>query len=51
MNWRCFFRRADRDTESERDIQFYLETETSENIERGFHANKRRPTGNLETPL
>jgi predicted permease len=36
MSWHRFFRRTSRDAESARDIQFYLETETLENIARGL---------------
>ncbi len=51
MGWRRFFRRIDRDAESAHDIEFYLETETSENIARGLSpehaaAAARRKFGN-----
>jgi predicted permease len=51
MSWRRFFLRADRNEESARDIQFYLETETSDNIARGLSpeqaaAAARRKFGN-----
>ena len=36
MSWRRFFHRAGRDAESARDIQFYLDTETDDNILRGM---------------
>src|SRR4051812_18636514 len=42
MNFRRFFRRADRDAESARDIQFYLETETEDNIARGMPPEEAR---------
>ena len=35
MSWR-FFRRAERDAEIARDIQFYVDTETEDNIARGM---------------
>src|SRR5262247_3106237 len=42
MNWRRFFRRAERDAECALDIQFYLETETDENIGRGMCPEEAR---------
>jgi hypothetical protein len=50
-SWRRFFRGADRDTESARDIQFCLATETSDNIAPGVSpeqaaAATRRKFGN-----
>jgi putative ABC transport system permease protein len=42
MNFRRFFRRASRDAESARDIQFYLETETDDNIARGMPPEEAR---------
>src|SRR4051794_15870685 len=49
--WRSFFRRARRDAESARDIQFYIETETEDNLARGMppdeaRAAARRKLGN-----
>lgn len=51
MSFRRFLRRAHRDSESARDIQFYLDTETEDNIARGVpreeaHAAARRKFGN-----
>jgi putative ABC transport system permease protein len=51
MNFGRFFRRARRDAESARDIRFYLETETEDNIARGMppeeaRAAARRKFGN-----
>ena len=50
MSLRSFFRRKHRDAESARDIQFYLETETEDNLARGMppeeaHAAARRKFG------
>ena len=42
MSWRRFFRRAQRDAESARDIQFYLDTETEDNIARGMPPEEAR---------
>ena len=42
MSWRCYFRRAQRDAESARDIQFYLDTETEDNMERGMRPEEAR---------
>jgi predicted permease len=42
MSWRRFFRRARQDAESARDIQFYLETETEDNIARGMLPEEAR---------
>jgi predicted permease len=42
MNWRRFFHRARRDAESARDIQFYLDTETDENVARGMSPEEAR---------
>jgi predicted permease len=42
MNLRRFFRRATRDAESARDIEFYLETETDDNIARGMLPDEAR---------
>jgi hypothetical protein len=42
MKWRRFFHRARRDAESARDIQFYLDTETDENIARGMSPEEAR---------
>jgi predicted permease len=51
MSWRRFLRRANRDAESARDIQFYLDTETEDNLARGMtpeeaRAAARRKFGN-----
>jgi hypothetical protein len=51
MNWRCFFRRKQRDVEAARDIAFYLETEIECNQARGLNreeacAAARRKLGN-----
>jgi MacB-like periplasmic core domain len=42
MNLRRFFRPATRDAESLRDIEFYLETETEDNIARGMPPEEAR---------
>src|SRR5437870_1251060 len=42
MSWRHFFRRAQRDAESARDIQFYLDTETEDNMARGMPPDEAR---------
>src|SRR5437763_16708592 len=42
MNWRRFFRRAQRDADSARDIQFYLDTETEDNLARGMRTEGAR---------
>ncbi|MGH9630723.1 MAG: ADOP family duplicated permease, partial [Bryobacteraceae bacterium] len=42
MRWRRFFRRAQRDEEIARDIQFYLDTETEENLARGMSREQAR---------
>jgi putative ABC transport system permease protein len=42
MNWRRFFHRARRDTELAKDIEFYLEAETEDNIARGMPADVAR---------
>jgi hypothetical protein len=42
MNWRSFFRRTQREVESARDIQFYLDTETDDNIARGMKPDEAR---------
>jgi hypothetical protein len=42
MSWRRFFRRAQRDAESARDIQFYLDTETEDNMARGMPPEEAR---------
>src|SRR5229473_5072923 len=36
MSWRRFFRRSKRDAESAADLQFYLDTETEDNMARGM---------------
>jgi putative ABC transport system permease protein len=51
MSGRRFFRRANRDAESARDIRFYLDTETEDNLVRGMtpedaRAAARRKLGN-----
>jgi predicted permease len=51
MGWRRFFHRARRDAELAQDIQFYLDSETEENIARGMRpdaarASARRKLGN-----
>lgn len=51
MSWRRFFRRSKRDAESASDFQFYLDTETEDNIARGMppdeaRAAARRKLGN-----
>jgi putative ABC transport system permease protein len=51
MSWRRFFSRSKRDAESARDLQFYLDTETEDNIARGMppteaRAAARRKLGN-----
>lgn len=52
MRWRRFFRRGRRVAESARDIRFYLDTETRDNVARGMppgeaHAAAVRKFGNL----
>ncbi|MGH9613996.1 MAG: ABC transporter permease [Bryobacteraceae bacterium] len=42
MNWRRFFRRVDRDAETAREIQFYLDEETGDNIARGMPPKEAR---------
>jgi len=42
MNWLRFFRRAKKDAESAADLQFYLDTETEDNIARGMHPEQAR---------
>ncbi|HEY1213886.1 MAG TPA: ABC transporter permease, partial [Bryobacteraceae bacterium] len=42
MNWLRFFRRARKDAESAADLQFYLDTETEDNIARGLHPQEAR---------
>jgi hypothetical protein len=42
MSWRRFFHRAQRDSESARDIQFYLDTETEDNMARGLRPEQAR---------
>jgi putative ABC transport system permease protein len=42
MSWRRFFRRRQRDAESAWDIQFYLDTETEDNIARGMPPEEAR---------
>src|SRR5258708_685497 len=51
MSWVRFFRRGRRDAESGRDIQFYLDLETDDNVARGMpleqaRAAARRKFGN-----
>ncbi len=51
MSWWRFIRRAHRDAESAKDIQFYLDAETDDNIARGMSAEEaqaaaRRKFGN-----
>src|SRR6516164_5798922 len=51
MTWRRFFRRSRLDREIARDLEFYLETETDDNIARGMppaeaRAAARRKLGN-----
>jgi hypothetical protein len=36
MSWLRFFHRARRDAELAKDIQFYLDTETEDNVARGM---------------
>ncbi len=42
MSWLRFFRREERDAESVRDLQFYLDTETEDNIARGMSPEEAR---------
>src|SRR5258705_9034118 len=42
MSWRHLLRRAQRDAESAQDIQFYLESETEDNIARGMSPDEAR---------
>jgi putative ABC transport system permease protein len=42
MDWRRFFRRAHLDREITRDLEFYIETETADNIARGMSASDAR---------
>jgi putative ABC transport system permease protein len=42
MNWARFFRRKQRDREAARDLQFYLDTETEQNVARGMHLEQAR---------
>jgi len=42
MSWHRFFNRADRDAETARDIRFYLDTETEDNIARGMPPEEAR---------
>ncbi len=42
MSWLRFFRREQRDAESTQEIQFYLDTETDDNIARGMSAEEAR---------
>src|SRR5690242_4330737 len=42
MNWRRFFRRARRDSEVARDLEFYLAAEIDDNIARGMSPEKAR---------
>ena len=42
MSWRSFFHRAHRDAELAKDIQFYLDAETDENVARGMPADIAR---------
>ncbi|HEY1947215.1 MAG TPA: ABC transporter permease [Bryobacteraceae bacterium] len=42
MNWSRFFRRSKRDAESASDLQFYLDTETEDNIARGMSPEEAR---------
>src|SRR5690242_9203443 len=51
MTWRRFFRRSRLDAQVARDLEFYLETETADNIARGMspadaHAAAQRKLGN-----
>ena len=51
MTWRRFFRRSRLDAQVARDLEFYLETETADNIARGMspqdaHDAARRKLGN-----
>ncbi|HYL73612.1 MAG TPA: ABC transporter permease [Bryobacteraceae bacterium] len=42
MSWRRYFRRNRRDAESARDLEFYLEQETADNIARGMASDEAR---------
>ncbi|MGH9663156.1 MAG: ABC transporter permease, partial [Bryobacteraceae bacterium] len=42
MNWPRFFRRKQRDAECARDLQFYLEAETGDNLARGLSPAEAR---------
>ncbi len=42
MNWLRWFRRTQRDAESAREMQFYLDTETEDNIARGMPPEQAR---------
>src|ERR1700728_4863519 len=51
MRWRRYFHRARRDAELAKDIQFYLDAETEDNVARGMHPDlaverARRKFGN-----
>src|SRR5690242_5693619 len=51
MNWKRLLRRQQRDHEAARDLQFYLDTETEENVARGMPREQawlaaRRKLGN-----
>ncbi len=46
MSWRRLFRRAKQDEESARDIQFYFDTETGDNIARGMPPAEAREAAN-----
>ena len=53
MSWLRFFHRARRDVELAKDIQFYLDTETEENVARGMPGMwpASEPAGSSETRL
>lgn len=42
MNWRRYFRRTSVDDEVARDLQFYLDSETEDNLARGMSAGEAR---------
>ena len=42
MIWDRFWRRKQRDRETARDLQFYLDTETEENVARGMPLEQAR---------